>query len=169
MKRLAIGAGAALVFAACVASLYALQGGFKTPEAKAFTHVHCPECEQEMKYRPELDGKACPQCGPQQKLVPTVGPHRAGESRQEGKLGKLLVSVVVAAVLLQGGFYGLYLYQRARRRAEEEAQNRVLVCRCPFCTRKIGYLAKKIGTGMICSRCETAFVLPSELEAEEVM
>ncbi len=133
-----------------------------------YTHLYCPSCEQEMRYDPAKAGKKCPFClqsGAENAadLIPAIG---GGDSRVlasgTSSTGKLLVLIVIILVVIQVDFLLWYIYRQERRRQEEAYQNRVLICRCPFCQRKIGYSARKIGEGVACPRCKTAFVLPAE-------
>jgi len=162
MKPIQIGAIAAAMFVALTAFIYWLQNGFHLVEPKKeYTHMHCPECQLEMAYNVKLEGKSCPQCGGSgPKLVPTIGPSQRKEAFGEiGPVGKLSVAAFLALLMTLASVYGWTLRNKARQQAEIEAQNRMLVCLCPFCKRRIGYHAKKQGTGTKCPRCKTAFAL----------
>jgi hypothetical protein len=169
MHRLALGAGTLLGFAALTALFLWLQGGARSAErAGSFTHVHCPECGLEMRYDASQEGASCPRCGPSgPKMIATVGPKRE-QRAGVGLLGKTLVAMLGASILTLGMLYGWILYSGARHRAEEEASKRPMICHCPFCSRKIGYPARTIGSGAVCPRCKTAFVLPEGAVLEEV-
>jgi hypothetical protein len=156
-------AGAALVLATLGTSGWLLFGADFGENAVRFTHMHCSECRDEVAFDGRKVGTTCVSCG-QGTYTATAGSILdGGEALSAG--GKALVFLLVAAVLLQGLVYLGVIRLRALRRAEEEARNQMLVCRCPFCQRKIGYAAVRIGSGVVCSRCKTAFSLPS---AEEV-
>ena len=95
-------------------------------------------------------------------MVPTVGPYKEsfGADRGTTATGAGLAAATIALVLVQACLYGWILFARARHRALESLKSQPLVCRCPFCSRKIGYLPRKIGTATKCARCKTAFTLP---------
>ena len=138
-----------------------LQGTFSLPKMRAYTHMHCPECGLEMAFQSHLNGKTCTQCGPTgPKFVNTVGPWA---NRDAGGRGGLLGNYVVAGIIGLAGaavsVYGLILYNQARAAAAAEESNRLLVCHCPFCERKIGYTPGK-GTTAICPVARPHFVLP---------
>ncbi len=158
------------MFLILTALLVWLQGGFRSAtQGKKLTHLHCPECLLEMTYLAAKDGQPCPQCGGSgPKLVATVGPYkeRNGPAGQVSIVGKTLVAALVALVFDLVLLYGWSMYMRARRRAAEEAINMPLICHCPFCSRKIGYPARKIGAGAVCPRCKTAFMLPQGVVLE---
>ena len=137
---------------------------------QAYTFMHCPECGLEMSYNPKLDGKTCPHCGPQGPvLVPTVGPAGGVDSDPASNArGRIIAVLVVGLVVVQGAAYAWVLRRRALKKAAAAAQQRVLTCLCPFCQRKVGYTAKKIGTGVLCPRCKTAFTLPADGTPVEV-
>jgi len=161
-ERAVVCASAFLSFLALTALLLWLQGDSgSSTQGKKFTHMHCPECMLEMAYLAEKEGIHCPQCGGSgPKLVATVGPYKDRHLHQVSMTGKISAAVVVSLVVVLGLSYGWVLYSRVRRRAAEEALNQPLICHCPFCSRKIGYPPRKIGTGIVCPRCKTAFALP---------
>ena len=161
MKHMGVGIGFVAMFLAMVTLLVWLQGSAaSTHDKKALTHMHCPDCGLEIRYQGDLEGKPCPQCGTAgAKLLATAGPGK-GRSHEVGLTGKILVAAVVSFVVVQGLGYVWVLRGRARRRAEEESKKRPLVCQCPFCARKLGYPAHKVGAGTLCPRCKTAFTLP---------
>ena len=168
MQRWALGAATMAGFALLTAFFLWLQGGARSAQrAGPFTHMHCPECGLEMTYNAAKEGSSCPQCGSDgPKMIATVGPKREQRSGV-GPVGKTLVAMLGALILSLGALYAWILYARERRRAEEEARNRPLVCHCPFCERKLGYPSRKIGTGTVCPRCKTAFLLPEGVVLEE--
>jgi hypothetical protein len=129
-----------------------------------YMFMHCPECLDEMPYNTNL--KTCNNCEAGAALVPTERSIR-DEGPQMSARGKLVVLLVVIAVLGQATAFFLVYRYRLLKRLEEAYKNRVLVCRCPFCKRKLGYNAQKIGSGVTCPRCKTAFVLPKPVEEEE--
>lgn len=148
-----------------------LQGTFRLPTTKAFTHMHCPECGLEMVYQSHLDGKPCTQCGAGgPKLVNTAGPwaDRLDAGGRGSKVGNFAVAGIIG--LAAGGVaaYCMILYSQARQTAAEEESKRPLVCHCPFCSRKIGYTSTKSGTTAVCPRCKTAFTLPERGVTAEV-
>jgi hypothetical protein len=103
-------------------------------------------------------------------MVATVGTAASQESSREISLaGKGLVFGVVTVVLLQAMAYLWFMHLRARRQQEEDSKLKIMVCRCPFCNRKIGYAVVKIGTGAMCPRCKTAFILPEDGLPEDAM
>src|SRR4051812_42102705 len=168
MNRLLIGMVATTGLIALVTLLLWLQEQPDRPAGKEYTNLHCPECRLELTYSAAQDGKPCPQCGASgPRMVPTVGSFVSGEAdRGPGRFGNFLAAFVIASALVEAALYGWVLRERARARAEEEARLRQLVCRCPFCSRKIGYPQTRIGTGAVCARCKTAFLLPDASQAE---
>jgi Zn finger protein HypA/HybF involved in hydrogenase expression len=130
--------------------------------APPYTHMHCPECFLELPYNAVNSFKPCPHCGSSgPKMVPTVG--RRGEELTGGVgvVGRWLAGATITLVVVQAGLYAWLVYARWRRVAAEEASKQPLVCRCPFCNRKIGYPPNKVGAGTICPRCKTSFMLPA--------
>ena len=163
-ERAVVCASAVFLFLALTALLFWLQrdSGSST-QGKKLTHMHCPECLLEMAYIADKEGQPCPQCGGSgPKLVATVGPYKDRHLHQVSVTGKILVAALVSLVVALGLAYGWVIYARMRRRAAEEAFNQPLICHCPFCSRKIGYPPRKIGQGIVCPRCKTAFTLPPE-------
>jgi len=132
-----------------------------------YTHMHCSECGDEVPYTAAVARKPCVSCG-KGTYLPTVG-----SVQETGGLGspgaKIVFVLLLAAFLIQGlAFLGVWRL-RVLRKSVEEVQNRKLVCRCPFCQRKLGYRASRIGSGIVCSQCKTAFTLPEgeEMEPQE--
>ncbi len=141
-------------------SAWLLFGGNEGEEIeKRFTHMHCSACHEEIAYDPRGAGQTCTTCGAGV-YVPTVGTMEDAEESLS-VTGKVWTFCLLAAVLLQGLVYLSVWRWRGMRRATEEFRNRMLVCRCPFCQRKIGYRAPRAGVGTICPRCKTAFALPA--------
>jgi hypothetical protein len=140
-------------------------------ESKALTHIHCPDCFLEMAFTKGMENKSCPHCGPSgPKMIATTGPHKGGIANEGGisAVGTSLAAATIALVLVQGWLYGWILYARSQRLAQEAVRNQPLVCRCPFCSRKIGYLPRKVGSATVCARCKTTFTLPADgIVAEE--
>jgi len=159
MNRL-LAALAVLTFALVATGLYFW---LRVPDAqaKAYTHMHCPECHMEMAYTKAFEGKKCPQCGADgPTLVPTVG--KRIEGKTVSPTATAIAASTIALVIVQGGLYAWILFAAARRRAREAVKEAPLVCRCPFCNRKIGYSPKRVGECATCPRCKTAFLLPTE-------
>lgn len=171
MNRLLAATGGFTVLLACVALFLWSKGGRTAKDERAPTHAHCPECGLEIAYIPALAEKPCPHCGPQSgRMIATFGPANTPGSENVGVStgGKVVAFIVVGLVVAQGLVYGWVLFQRHNRQRETEVQKRLLICYCPFCKRKIGYPATKIGAGIKCSRCKTAFPLPADGVPEEV-
>ena len=124
-----------------------------------FTHMHCPVCKEEHAFNAKLAGKPCTNCETGGTLTPTVGSIADGVPVSTG--AKVIVYLLLAAFLVECVAYVSVRRLRALRAAEEEIRNRMVVCSCPFCQRKVGYRAPKAGTGFVCSRCKTAFRLPA--------
>jgi len=159
-------AGTAVVLPALVFSAWLLfgdNGGGENEPAKRFTHLHCSVCREEVPYNPRLDGQTCGSCE-SGIYLPTVGSIQDDDDTLSPG-ARVVVFLLIAAVLLQGLAYVTVVRLRARRRAAAEVRNRMVVCHCPFCQRKIGYRATQAGSGVICSRCKTAFALPPVEEA----
>jgi ribosomal protein L37AE/L43A len=157
---------AALTFALIfVGMFWWLRGPERTnKESAALTHIHCPDCLLETAFSKGMENRGCPHCGPSgPKMIATVGPHKEGAGNEPGGsvIGTGLAAATITLVLVQGGLYGWILYALSQRRAREAIQNQPLVCRCPFCSRKIGYLPRKIGSATVCARCKTTFTLPA--------
>src|SRR5262249_1661117 len=109
----------------------------------------------------------CPHCGKGSgPMVATVGPAANLGPLTIGPVGKGIVLGLVSLVLFQGVAYLWFLKLRARRTEAEDSLRQIVVCRCPFCNRKIGYSRAKTGSGALCPRCKTAFTLPAESIAE---
>lgn len=160
-------ASAAVVTIILTLSAWLLFGGTgaageNEPE-KRFTHMHCSACQEEIAYDARGAGQTCATCGAGT-YVPTVGSMQDGEE-SVGFTGKVWMYLLLAAVLLQALAYLTVSRWRGMRRAAEEFRNRLLVCRCPFCQRRIGYPAPRAGVGVVCPRCRTAFVLPAPATA----
>lgn len=166
MNRLLACTGGATLLLIVVSAFWWVHASDTASDAKeSYTHMHCPDCNLEVKYNLALENRPCAQCGPAgARMIPTVGPAgtRSADSGRMSTTGKILAYVTIALVVVQGLAYAWVLVARARRRAADAASNRPLVCRCPFCRRKIGYSPKKIGTGALCARCKTAFTLPAD-------
>jgi len=158
---------AVLVLLGLAITAWVLFPGDGFPSSKTaprYTHMHCPECGDEVPYTPTLVKKQCVSCG-KGTYTPTVGP--VTEGRGGGSQGaKLFTFLLLGAFLLQGLAFLAVWRLRALRQAAERTQNRMLICRCPFCKRKLGYPAAKVGTGIICTLCKTAFTLPAADQAE---
>ena len=123
-----------------------------------YTHMHCPACLEECPYSARLAGTECPNCANGAKYVPTVGSIADGSSGP-GLGGKIVIFVMLTLVLVPS--FALVAVHRikALREKEEEECNRILVCHCPYCQRKIGFRVRDTGSGRVCPRCKTAFVL----------
>jgi cbb3-type cytochrome oxidase subunit 3 len=159
-----------LVFAGLFWWLRGPEGSGSDKGGKAFTHTHCPDCQLEVPFSKGMENRSCPHCGSSgPKMIATVGPYKEGGASDRGSsgIGTGLAAATIALVLVQAGIYGWILYDRSRRRAQEAEQLQPLVCRCPFCSRKIGYLPRKIGSPTICARCKTSFTLPEVGIAQE--
>jgi hypothetical protein len=159
-------AGAALVLLVLGLAAWLLFGGTGSgdEQGRPYTYLHCSVCREEIPYDPKKEGQNCDSCE-----AGTYTPTFASIQVEEGQLSagaKVAVFLLLAAVLLQGLAYLGVSRLRAKRRAAAEVLNRMVVCRCPFCQRKIGYRATQAGTGVVCPRCKTAFALP---RPEEVL
>jgi hypothetical protein len=158
----------ALVF---VGMFWWLRGpGTAKQEGRLLTHTHCPDCFLEVPFSAGMEDRKCPHCGPSgPKMIATAGPHKLDSGNAGGNtaVGTGLAAATIALVLVQAWLYGMILYSRSRRLSLEAQQNQPLVCRCPFCSRKIGYLPRKIGSATLCARCKTTFTLPEVGLVEE--
>jgi len=125
--------------------------------ASVFTHMHCPACEEEYPYNARSAGLKCGNCGYDGGFVATAGPFK--EAEVGGAWTKVVLGMLFLALLAQGWAYVVISRLKALKRAAEGAHKQVLVCRCPFCSRKVGFPAYKSGTAGTCPRCKTAFVL----------
>ncbi len=125
--------------------------------------MHCPVCEEEYPYNPQAASLKCGSCG-HGGFIATAGPFKeAGEDK--GIWTKLILFTLVASILVQGWAYVAVLRLKALRRADEETRTQVMVCRCPYCGRKVGFPAFKSGSAGTCPRCKTAFVLAANEQA----
>lgn len=129
---------------------------------KPFTHMHCSICQEEYPYNSAGAQKGCLQCGTDSRMIPTVGSTVAGTAEENGSWSwASFVAYSVLALVLTQGFillcYWRYQVLQAKARA---TMQQVLVARCPFCERKVGYTRRKIGEPATCVRCKTVFVLP---------
>jgi hypothetical protein len=133
-------------------------------EGKLLTHMHCPDCFLELPFSKGMENRSCPHCGPSgPKMIATAGPRATAEKARPGPgvVGSALAAATIALVLVQACLYGMILLTRSRRHARESQQAEPLVCRCPFCSRKIGYPPQKVGSPTVCARCKTVFELPA--------
>ncbi|HWY88886.1 MAG TPA: hypothetical protein VNX28_19390 [Gemmataceae bacterium] len=155
-------AGTGMVLTALGISGWLLFGGTGSGDNKSsgFTHMHCSVCGEEIPYIAKLAGNTCAVCDSGGTYTPTVGPIK-DETSAPSTGAKLMCFLLVAVVLLQGLAYLGVLRFRTLRKASMEARNRLLICRCPYCGRKVGFPAGKAGSGGLCPRCKTAFVLES--------
>lgn len=147
-----------------------LQGTFtQVLASKSFTHMHCPKCELEVTFAAANFGKPCPQCGPSgPAMVGTIGLRAENKYGAVGSRWGNLIAASVIGLAVAGSFvYAGLLYARKQAIADEQVKNRPIVCRCPHCTRKIGYPVQKVGMTTVCSRCKTAFTLPEGMPLEE--
>jgi Zn finger protein HypA/HybF involved in hydrogenase expression len=161
-------AGTALVLSALVVAawfLFAGSGLFeKNKDGPRYTHMHCPECWDESTLTPALVGKVCPSCN-KGKYTPTVGSVLEGGGSLT-PAAKVVIFLLLTALLLQGLAFLVVQRLRALRRAAAEVVNRKLVCRCPYCKRKLAYPVARVGSGAVCSQCKTGFTLPGADQAE---
>jgi hypothetical protein len=159
--RLVVASGVSVVLLLGLSGwlLFGGRGASGNEPEKHFTHMHCSACKEETAYDARAAGQTCATCGAGT-YVPTVGTMDEAEE-SVSTTGKAWMYLLLAAVLLQGFGYLAVSRWRGLRRAAEEFHNRMLVCRCPFCERKIGYRAPRAGEGVVCPRCKTAFALPA--------
>ena len=165
MQQIKIGSLAAAIFSGMfLLFLGVLGGGWRSGKASAYTHMHCAECSLEITYNSALEGKSCPQCGVAgPKMISTVGPISDKANVPSGglwSLGNIFAATVLALAATTSSFYAWFVWAGVRCRAADKAQNQIMVCPCPICSRKIGYPTRDIGKTGLCSRCKTAFVLP---------
>ena len=149
------GTGVMLVFLAITG--WVLFAGSWDGKETAYTHMHCPVCEEEVVYSARMVGSECPNCSNGTGYVPSVGSLRDG-TMELSTWAKMIVFLFVALVLVQ--FLAFLIFQRYKvlHLREEKARNEVLICHCPYCQRKIGFRIAKAGTGGVCPRCKTAFI-----------
>ncbi len=127
----------------------------------SFTHLHCPSCKTEMPYRAISDGKPCITC--KSPYLPTVGSWKnGGQSGDKINWGKTAIFAIVSLILVECWAFVYIHRSRALSRIVDESNRQVLLACCPFCERKIQYSISRIGTGVICAKCKTAYVLPGE-------
>ena len=160
-------AGAALVLMVLGGMTWLLFADYLFPKADAelhYTHMHCPECGEEIPYNTALEGEPCVACQ-KGNYLPTVGPFQEG--KKKASLGTRLVIFFLFAGLLGEGLAFLSIWRLGRLRQDAaKAESRLLICCCPYCRRKLGYPISQVGTGVRCSRCKTAFLLPPAYQAE---
>jgi hypothetical protein len=133
------------------------------PSAK---YLVCPRCGLEVSYSKDLEGKQCPQCGkqgPPLRASQTAGGARAAVP----PAGKRLAGFIVGLVALQVFAYVVITRVRASRQAAQARLRAGLVCRCPYCNRKIRFPVRLAGQGFVCPRCRTGFVLPATSSPDE--
>jgi uncharacterized paraquat-inducible protein A len=155
--RLSLSAGA-MVLAVLAGAAWALFGG-ASEETERYTHMHCSACQEEFPYVARLAGARCAVCE-KGIYIATVG----SVTDNAGAIGagpKMAVFALIAAVLVQGWVYLAVVRGKALRQERAAARRRTLVCRCPYCRRKIGFPASQEGAGGVCPRCKTAFVFTS--------
>jgi hypothetical protein len=153
-------AGAVLVLAVLGAlGWFLFAGETRNPATGPRPPLRCPLCGDEIPYSPAAVGKLCANC--------QKGKYAAGaEPGGTGTGGKLLLFLLVAAVLLQGLAWVSVWRSRALARTAERLRNRKLVCRCPFCKRRLAYAPARVGSAAVCAGCKTAFPLPGPDQAE---
>jgi hypothetical protein len=134
-------------------------GGLGAPGSRPARLV-CSECGDDIPYTNSRAGTRCVAC---EKGVYTPAPEGKG---RVGTWGKVFILVLLGAVLIQGLLLLAVWRLRLRRRAAALELNRKLVCRCPFCRRRVAYPPALIGTGVVCRQCKTAYTLPAADQAE---
>jgi hypothetical protein len=122
--------------------------------------MHCRLCKEGMPYNPQVVLKACPNCGSKEPFVTTVGSIHEG-AEEQGGAGKTVLFVLAGSLLLEGLVYLGVVRVRKLRWEAAAAWNRRLVCHCPYCKLRIRYPAARANTGIVCSGCRTAFLLPA--------
>jgi hypothetical protein len=141
--------------------------GHSSGKAKPFTHMHCPACFLEIIYDAAKVGQNCPHCGPSgPKWIATVGT-AADREVGDSPIANIVVALFVAAAFGLVATYAWLLRVQMLRKADDDAKKKPLICHCPFCERKIGYLVNKVGATAVCPRCKTAFTLPEGVPVEE--
>lgn len=136
------------------------------PPSSRFTHVHCPTCGFEMLYTTGLEGTPCTECEAETPMVATIGSYREADAKSTRFWSRIFVLGVIAGVLIPSLILFASTRLRALKRAADEEEHRLVIWYCPFCQGKISYPISKAGSGVICSRCKTAFTL-APLEAAE--
>jgi len=128
-----------------------------------FTHLHCPSCSTEIPYTPSKDGKPCEFCVVGSPLIATTGSVKSnGSSGSNQSLGRIFGFTVFAGLLVEMVWILGVHRLRVLRKREDSEWNRTQTCRCPFCNQKIRFAERNNGTGVLCSRCKTAFTLESD-------
>lgn len=157
------GFAAAMIISVAAGWMLFTKSDSESPKSKIFTHLHCPACEEEITYSQGLEGQLCETCGGEA-YVPTVGPFR--EEKGSGRWGRALILLVIAAIAFQSAIFLAAARLKHLRRVADEALKERFVAACPYCNRKVKYPAFKAGSGFVCVKCKTAFVLP-KIDAAE--
>jgi hypothetical protein len=130
----------------------------KPPRAVIYTRVVCPACERELPYDPALDGQVCTSCNAGASLVAARSPE--AEALGGKAWGRAVVLLSVVSTVLPGFVLIARSRVRSLRRSVDAEKHRKALVRCPFCERKVRYSALRAGSGIICARCKTSFMLP---------
>ena len=104
-------AGAALVLMVLGGMTWLLFADYLFPKADAelhYTHMHCPECGEEIPYNTALEGEPCVACQ-KGNYLPTVGPFQEG--KKKASLGTRLVIFFLFAGLLGEGLAFLSIWR----------------------------------------------------------
>jgi Zn-finger nucleic acid-binding protein len=141
------------------------------PRAKGDTSMykflHCDQCNLEMTYAQNLDGKRCPKCLPPKSgfMVPTEKSIKSGSGAMP-PWTKVYVGTFVETVVMLGVMvYLMYL-------PVADPTKMFFVVACPTCSQRLRYRAVSHGGLGSCSRCKRMLRFPDESDAvseEEVL
>jgi hypothetical protein len=110
--------------------------------------LRCSECNAEIIYVPQFQGKTCSHCH-RGKMEPFVRSLREGEEAAPFYKSPLVVGFLVVLVVLC--LVHGYFWLRARPRS---APVRIYsYCRCPGCKRRVRYIEKVGQRSILCPTC----------------
>jgi hypothetical protein len=128
-------------------------GPKRLSDTSKFRYMHCPECEREQSFSPNLFDKPCLYCD--KRLVGTEDSIKrpGGAPNPYGRLFIFLYAELIALMAV------VWFVSRKRSEVEEEDY---LYMNCEKCRQKIRYREEQIGQIAICRRCKQCFHYPAE-------
>jgi len=125
----------------------------RSSDTSKFRYMHCPQCEREQTYSPDVFDKPCLYC--EKRLVGTEESiKRSGGA--PNPYGRMFIFMYVELLILMGAFW---IVSRKRSGNQEEDY---LYMNCEKCRQKIRYPEDKIGRVALCRRCKHCFQYPEE-------
>ncbi len=129
-------------------------------DTTGFKFLHCDNCQMEMPFNPELDGKRCPRCKP-----PSTGYFKATESSIKRGTGPsspwkwvYIACAFDALATLGMVVYLLYL-------PVPDPTTTFYVCNCPHCKQRMRFRQLSLGGIGMCPKCKRPVRFPDEDDA----